>query len=725
MASSLGGDLWNSTDEVWTALVAIAKETAARRKGAGPPAEQVRPPNRHLAESGWHRALRKDATLSNETIRNHAAFIWQVADLLRGDYKQSDYGKVILPLTVIRRLDCVLEPTKAKVLQRHQQLADRIDNLEPVLQAESKQQFYNVSPLDFRRLLDDPNHLADNLRSYILGFSSAARDVIDKFDFDGQITRLDRANLLFLVLSRFADIDLHPDAVSNLEMGYLYEELIRRFSELSNETAGEHFTPREVIRLMVNLLFIEDEKALRDAGAIRTLYDPACGTGGMLSVAEDHLRSLNPEASLQVYGQELNDETYAVCRSDMMLKGQDASHIAPGNSFSDDGHAGEHFDYCISNPPFGVEWKKVEDSIRAEHDKLGFSGRFGAGLPRINDGSFLFLQHMISKMKTPEDGGSRIAIVFNGSPLFTGAAGSGESEIRRWIIENDWLEAVVALPDQLFYNTGISTYFWIVTNRKSPERRGKVQLVDARESWVKMRKSLGNKRKEISLEQIEDITRLYGEFTESVRVKIFPNEAFGFMRITVERPLRLRWEVTADTVELFAAERAWLKLTEEERNRLAAQLTALIDTSVTNKGDLKPLGPVPKAIEKALWDALVVRDEDAPIITNRKGEPEPDPDLRDSENVPLPSETVVWAVDPTERLASLTYRTAVDEYMESEVLPYVSDAWVDYDKTKIGYEVPLTRHFYKCVPPRPLAEIDAEIKALEGEIQDLLREVTE
>ena len=663
--------------------------------------------------------------MSNETIRNHAAFIWQVADLLRGDYKQSDYGKVILPLTVIRRLDCVLEPTKAKVLQRHQLLAEKIDNLEPVLQAEARQQFYNVSPLDFRRLLDDPNHLADNLRSYILGFSSAARDVIDKFDFDGQITRLDRANLLFLVLSRFADIDLHPDAVSNLEMGYLYEELIRRFSELSNETAGEHFTPREVIRLMVNLLFIEDEKALRDAGAIRTLYDPACGTGGMLSVAEDHLRSLNPEASLQVYGQELNDETYAVCRSDMMLKGQDASHIAPGNSFSDDGHAGEHFDYCISNPPFGVEWKKVEDSIRAEHDKLGFSGRFGAGLPRINDGSFLFLQHMISKMKTPEDGGSRIAIVFNGSPLFTGAAGSGESEIRRWIIENDWLEAVVALPDQLFYNTGISTYFWIVTNRKSPERRGKVQLVDARESWVKMRKSLGNKRKEISLEQIEDITRLYGEFTESVRVKIFPNEAFGFMRITVERPLRLRWEVTADTVELFAAERAWLKLTEEERNRLAAQLTALIDTSVTNKGDLKPLGPVPKAIEKALWDALVVRDEDAPIITNRKGEPEPDPDLRDSENVPLPSETVVWAVDPTERLASLTYRTAVDEYMESEVLPYVSDAWVDYDKTKIGYEVPLTRHFYKCVPPRPLAEIDAEIKALEGEIQDLLREVTE
>ena len=682
--------------------------------------------DRHLAKSRRYRAFRKDARLSNETIRNHAAFIWQVADLLRGDYKQSDYGKVILPLTVIRRLDCVLEPTKVNVLRRHQLLAEKIDNLEPVLQAEARQQFYNVSPLDFRRLLDDPNHLADNLRSYILGFSSAARDVIDKFDFDGQITRLDRAKLLFLVLSRFADIDLHPAAVSNLEMGYLYEELIRRFSELSNETAGEHFTPREVIRLMVNLLFIEDEKALRDAGAIRTLYDPACGTGGMLSVAEDHLRSLNPEASLQVFGQELNDETYAICRSDMMLKGQDASHIAPGNSFSEDGHTGQHFDYCISNPPFGVEWKKVEDSIRTEHDKLGFNGRFGAGLPRINDGSFLFLQHMISKMKPPEDGGSRIAIVFNGSPLFTGAAGSGESEIRRWIIENDWLEALVALPDQLFYNTGISTYFWIVTNRKSPERQGTVQLIDARESWVKMRKSLGDKRKEISPEQIEDITRLYGEFTENERVKVFPNEAFGYQRITVERPLRLHWGVPDDASDLVSQNKAWGNLSEPQQASLAMKLHALAGVDFTDKLALaRKLGPVPKAVGKALWDVLAVRDEDAPIITNRKGEPEPDPDLRDNENVPLPKGPVVWNFDPTERLASLTYRSAVDEYMESEVLPYVPDAWVDHDKTKIGYEVPLTRHFYKYVPPRPLAKIDAEIKALEAEIQGLLREVTE
>jgi type I restriction enzyme M protein len=664
--------------------------------------------------------------LTTDTIKNHAAFIWAVADLLRGDYKQSEYGKIILPLTVIRRLDCVLAPTKEKVLRRHQQLSEKIDNLEPVLQAEAKQQFYNVSALDFRRLLDDPNHLADNLRSYILGFSTAARDVIEKFDFDGQITRLDRANLLFLVLSRFADIDLHPDAVSNLEMGYLYEELIRRFSELSNETAGEHFTSREVIRLMVNLLFIEDEKALRDAGAIRTLYDPACGTGGMLSVAEDHLRSLNPDASLQVYGQELNDETYAICRSDMMLKGQDASHIAPGNSFSEDGHAGQHFDYCISNPPFGVEWKKVEDTIRTEHDKLGFNGRFGAGLPRINDGSFLFLQHMISKMKPVAEGGSRIAIVFNGSPLFTGAAGSGESEIRRWIIENDWLEAVVALPDQLFYNTGISTYFWIVTNRKSPERRGKVQLVDARESWVKMRKSLGDKRKEISPDQIDEITRLYGEFSDNERVKILANESFGYQRITVERPLRLRWSVPNDALDLVSQDKVWGKLSEAQRADIASKLEALTGTDFPVKPALaRKLGPSPKAIEKALWDLLAVRDENAPIMMNRKGEPEPDSDLRDNENVPLPREPVAWAVDPAERLASFTYRSAVDQYMESEVLPYVLDAWVDHDKTKIGYEIPLTRQFYKYVPPRPLAEIDAEIKALEAEIQELLREVTE
>jgi type I restriction enzyme M protein len=477
---------------------------------------------------------------------------------------------------------------------------------------------------------------------------------------------------------------------------------------------------------MVNLLFAEDDEVLTGPGVVRTLFDPACGTGGMLSVAEDHVRSLNPQAQLEVFGQELNDETYAICRSDMMLKHQDASHIAQGNSFTEDGHQGRTFDYLLANPPFGVEWKKIEDEVRSEHEQRGFAGRFGAGLPRINDGSFLFLQHMIAKMKPPSEGGSRLAIVFNGSPLFTGAAGSGESEIRRWIIENDWLEAVVALPDQLFYNTGISTYFWIVTNRKSPERRGNVQLVDAREYFVKMRKSLGEKRKEISTEQIDEITRLYADFTEDERVKIFANEAFGYQRITVERPLRLRWEVTTEAIQRLTETKQWAKLTEAEQADVSDRLTSLVGSSTTEKPALaQKLGALPKAIEKQLWDALAVADPAAPVVTNRKGIPEPDPDLRDNENVPLPAVPVTWEADVTERLASLEYRSAVEEYVAAEVLPYVADAWVDYDKTKIGYEIPLTRHFYRYVPPRPLAEIDAEIKALEAEIQELLSQVTE
>ena len=665
------------------------------------------------------------------TIRNHAAFVWSVADLLRGDYKQSEYGRVILPLVVLRRLDCVLEPTKPQVLARRKALAGRIEKDEPVLEHAAGQKFFNTSPLDFRRLLDDPANIADNLRAYIAGFSSAARDVIDKFDFGTQITKLDRANLLFLVVSRFADIDLHPDAVSNLEMGYLYEELVRRFSELSNETAGEHFTPREVIRLMVNLLFIEDEDALATPGVVRTIFDPACGTGGMLSVAEDHLRQLNPGARLEVFGQELNAETYAICRSDMMLKGQDASRIAWGNSFSEDGHPDAHFDYLLANPPFGVEWKKVEDTVRSEAQTKGFHGRFGAGLPRINDGSFLFLQHMVSKMKPAAEGGSRLAIVFNGSPLFTGAAGSGESEIRRWIIENDWLEAVVALPDNLFYNTGISTYFWIVTNRKHEARRGKVQLIDARDLFVKMRKSLGEKRKEISPEQIDEITRLYGEFAEGDRVKIFPNHTFGYLRVTVERPLRQRWEVTDDTIAAVSAQKPIERLDDATVEQLRTVLTQHHGAAFQSQPEaIKSLDEPLKAIGlsatamKAVWASLAVRDDDAPVITDKKGNAEPDPDLRDNENVPLPHLPVTWVADPTGRLATTEYRTAVEDYLCAEVHPYVPDAWVDHDKTKVGYEIPLTRHFYKYTPPRPLAEIDAEIKALEAEIQRLLAEVT-
>jgi type I restriction enzyme M protein len=672
------------------------------------------------------------ATPTTETIRNHAAFIWSVADLLRGDYKQSEYGRVILPMVVLRRLDCVLEPTKPKVLERVASLAGKVANVDPLLrQAAGGEQFYNTSPLTMTRLLDDPPNIADNLRSYLLAFSSAARDVLEKFDLPGQIDRLDRADLLYLVVSRFCDIDLHPQAVSNLEMGYLYEELIRRFLELSNETAGEHFTPREVIRLMVELLFIEDDALLTKPGVVKTMLDPAAGTGGMLSVAEDHLRSLNPEAKLEVYGQELNPETYAICRSDMMLKGQSAGNIMLGNSFSEDGFSGQHFDYLLANPPFGVEWKKVERVVRDEHESKGFAGRFGAGLPRINDGSFLFLQHMISKMKPVEQGGSRLAIVFNGSPLFTGAAGSGESEIRRWIIENDWLEAVVALPDQLFYNTGISTYFWVVTNRKRPERRGKVQLVDARELWQKMRKSLGEKRKELSGEHIAEIVRLYGSFEEGDRVKILPNESFGFLRITVERPLRLRWEVSAETLEGVRVEKKLAKLHPDILDLLVKALAANEGLSDSDRGAVaKVIDPILKAAalptpqQKAVWEALAVRDQDAPVITNRKGEPEPDPDLRDQENVPLPSMRVGFEEDVTGRLGSIEYRTAVEDHLEHEVHPYVPDAWVDHTKTKVGYEIPLTRHFYKYVPPRPLEEIDAEIRHLEAQIHQLLDEIT-
>jgi len=659
------------------------------------------------------------------TIRNHAAFIWSVADLLRGDYKQSEYGRVILPLVVLRRLDCVLEPTKAQVLQRHTALTGRIENIEPVLQAVAGQQFFNTSPLDFRRLLDDPANIADNLRAYIAAFSLGARDVIEKFDLAAQITKLDRANLLFLVISKFADIDLHPEAVSNVEMGYLYEELIRRFSELSNETAGEHFTPREVIRLMVNLLFIEDEKVLATAGTVRTLFDPACGTGGMLSVAEDHLRQLNSAARLEVFGQELNAETYAICRSDMMLKGQDASHIAWGNSFSEDGHPGSRFDYLLANPPFGVEWKKVEDIVKNEAESKGFAGRFGAGTPRINDGSFLFLQHMISKMKPVSEGGSRVAIVFNGSPLFTGAAGSGESEIRRWIIENDMLEAVVALPDQMFYNTGISTYVWILTNDKADADRGLVRLIDARESGTKMRKSLGDKRKELTPNAIEEIAQLYGgalgESADDPRVKVLANEAFGFQRITVERPLRRRWEVTPEALLALTATKPWLawkgrpsvepvEITDAFAPLVGPRFaTASALTAAIKKQD----ATTPLPVVRELVKLAAIADADAPIIKGKAG-PESDPDLRDAENIPLPAGWL--ALDDKARGKALV--DSAEAHLKAEIHPYVPDAWIDHTKTKVGFEIPFTRQFYVYTPPRPVAEIAAEIKDLESQIQD-------
>ena len=670
--------------------------------------------------------------MSDETINNHGAFIWSVADLLRGVYKQSEYGRVILPLTVLRRLDCVLELTKGKVLEVAAKLPEYLENRAPILMHTAGETFYNTSKHTFTTLLADPDNMAGNLRNYIAGFSESARDIIDKFNFDVQIDRLDQHNLLYLVVSKFADLDMRPEVVSNLEMGYIYEELIRKFSELSNETAGEHFTPREVIRLMVNLLLADDDELLTAPGIVKTMLDPACGTGGMLSVSEEYLRKLNPKGRLHVYGQEVNAETYATCRADMLIKGQDASRIRFGNSFDNDQHPNRRFDYLLANPPFGVEWKMVADHVRAEHKTKGFVGRFGAGTPRINDGSFLFLQHMISKMKRPEDGGARLAIVFNGSPLFTGAAGSGESEIRRWIIENDWLEAVVALPDQLFYNTGISTYFWVVTNRKSPKRRGKVQLIDARESWTKMRKSLGNKRKQISEDQIAELTRLYGAFEEGPRCKIFPNESFGFLRITVERPLRLRWEITDDTIGAVAADKKIGKLPSLMQDLLVDKLRtnhgATYRTEKTVKAAVRDalvsvIGEKPVPLVNAITAALAVRDPDAPIITAR-GKPKPDPTLRDYENIPLPPKRVTHEADTTRRLDTLEYRAAINDYLEEEVHPYVPDAWQDPKKTKIGYEIPLTRHFYTYTPPRPLHQIDKEIKTLETEIQALLAGVT-
>ncbi|MEH0844946.1 class I SAM-dependent DNA methyltransferase [Micromonospora sp. CPCC 205711] len=643
-----------------------------------------------------------------------ADLIWNVADLLRGDYKRSEYGRVILPLTVLRRLDWVLEPTKDAVLARHQQLKDMgVQNMDPVLRKAAGLSFYNTSEMSFRKLLRDQDHVALNLRAYIGGFSPGAVDVLEKYAFDAQISRLAEAGLLYQVVAKFADVDLRPAVVSNHQMGYVFEDLIRRFSEISNETAGEHFTPREVIELMVNLLLAPDGDDLVTPGIVRKVYDPACGTGGMLSEAQDHIQEHNPHATVEVYGQELNGETYAICRSDMMLKGGDPTKIAYGNSFSQDGHEGERFDYMLANPPFGVEWKKVENYIKAEAAR-GHAGRFGAGLPRINDGSLLFLQHMISKMKRPEDGGSRLAIVFNGSPLFTGAAGSGESEIRRWILENDLLEGIVALPDQLFYNTGISTYFWILTNRKDPARERKVVLLDGRDYWTKMRKSLGDKRKMLTDEHIAELTRAYvdalsiadnPEHPHHAKVKVFKTTDFGYQRITVERPLRLRFEVTEETVGLLAEARAVLKYAERES--LLAAARSLIGLKSAARGEfamkLNRLGKLPAAVEKAVWEAFSVSDPAGEVQTDRKGKPLPDVDMRDNESVPLDEN--------------------IHNYLKREVLPHVPDAWIDESKTKIGYEIPFTRHFYVYRAPRPLAEIDGEMKALEAEIRNLLGQV--
>ena len=476
-----------------------------------------------------------------KNVKESANFIWSIADLLRGDYKQSDYGKVILPLTVLRRLDCVLDATKEEVLKKHEQLKNTgIEDFDALLNRASGYKFHNRSNFTFDKLVADPNNIALNLRNYINGFSEDAREIIEQFEFENQINKMDDANLLFMVIKRFQEIDLHPDRISSMEMGYMFEELIRKFAEISNETAGEHFTPREVIKLMVNILFLNDRDILTKKGITKTIYDCCAGTGGMLSVAEEYLNELNPDARLEVFGQELNPESYAICKSDLLIKGQNASNIKKGNSISEDKLASEKFDYLITNPPFGVKWEKFAKPVKAEHEQLGHGGRFGAGLPSVSDGSFLFLMHLMSKMKRPEDGGSRLALVFNGSPLFSGSPSKtkNESSIRQWIIENDLLEAVIALPNQLFYNTGISTYVWVISNHKPTVRKGKVQLINAIDFSKKMSKSLGNKRNEITKKQIAEITKIYGEFQANEYSKIFDNKAFGYAKVTVERPER-------------------------------------------------------------------------------------------------------------------------------------------------------------------------------------------
>jgi type I restriction enzyme M protein len=578
---------------------------------------------------------------------NLSSFLWSVADLLRGKYKPHEYGKVILPFTVLRRMDCVLEPTKQAVLAEKKKQHGSGFNADPFLRRAAKVSFYNTSDMNLKAIAGDPDNVAGNLLSYLNAFSSDVADIFERFEMPAQIDRLQKADLLYLVTEKFASVDLHPDKVSNADMGTIFEELIRKFAEQSNETAGDHFTPRDVIRLMADLLFIEDDDVLSKPGVVRTVYDPTAGTGGMLSVAGEYLEHLG--ARVVMVGQELNDESYAICKADMLIKGQDVRQIKPGDTLANDGHAGETFDYMLSNPPFGVEWKQSEKAVRKEYEQQGYNGRFGPGLPRISDGSLLFMLHLVKKMRPVKDGGARFCIVQNGSPLFTGGAGSGESNIRQHLLENDMVEAIVALPTEMFYNTGIATYLWIVTNHKTPQRKGKLQLIDASGFYAKMRKSLGSKRRELNEDHIREITQLFGNFKEVRRPDadgtlvpislIFPNQSFGYRTITVERPLR------------------------DEKGKIV-------------------LGTKAKM----------------------KGKPMPDPELRDTENVPLGED--------------------VEAYFQREVLPHAPDAWIDHEKTKVGYEIPFNRHFYVFKPPRKLAEIDADLKVVTSNIQRMLAELS-
>lgn len=666
-------------------------------------------------------------------ISDKSNFIWKIADILRGDYKQHEYADVILPFTVLKRLDSVLIDTHDEVVDLNKQLTYK--NKAPFLCKVSGYKFYNTSEFTFTKLKDDPNNLDENIVDYIKGFSDNAREILEAFNIYSQIERLEKEGLLYLIVSKFSDeIDLHPDRVSNTEMGYIFEELIRKFSEMSNETAGEHFTPREVIRLMVAILFDPDMDKITEPSFMAKLYDPAAGTGGMLSAGISYAEELNERAIIEVYGQELNQSTYAICKSDTLIKGKGYENIYYGNSFTEDGLKFEKFDYMLCNPPFGVEWKKYQNFIKDEYENQGFDGRFGAGLPRISDGSLLFLQHMISKMKDPKDGGSRIGIVFNGSPLFTGDAGSGESEIRRWIIENGWLETIIALPDQLFYNTGILTYICILSNRKSKLRQGKIQLIDGTSFYERLRKPLADKRKKLSEEDIKKIADIYGKFIESEYSKIFDEDDFAYYRVTVERPLRLNFKASIDRIEKLNDETAFLNLSKskkkneesrkkdieegEKLQRYIIKILQNMDDSILYKDrkefekvlnkefkqeDLKIKAP----IKKAILNALSEKDETAEICRDSKGNLEADTELRDTEQIP--------------------FKENIEDYFKREVLPYAPDAWIDESKTKKGYEIPFTRYFYKYEElgdaEEALSEIKDISKLIEKSIVELFEEV--
>jgi len=644
-----------------------------------------------------------------------AAFIWSVADLLRGDFKQSQYGRVILPFTLLRRLECVLEPTKDKVLSGAKAHADKPDAVrEKLLLREAEQPFFNASPLSLGSLSD--TQTADDLMSYVQSFSQDAREIFEHFHFEDFVQQLGANNLLYQAVQRFASIDLNPQRISNFGMGLIFEELIRKFAESSNETAGEHFTPRDIVHLTTSLVLTGQEHKLQP-NSIVTIYDPTAGTGGFLSEGDEYIQQVSDKVTVSLHGQELNPESYAICKADMLIKGQKVEQIKLGNTLSDDQLYDLKADIMLSNPPFGVEWKKVQKQVTDEHKFKGFDGRFGPGLPRVSDGSLLFLLHLVSKMRDPREGGSRIGIILNGSPLFTGGAGSGESEIRRYLLQSDMVEAIVALPTDMFYNTGISTYIWILSNNKPAERKGKVQLIDASDRASKMRKSLGSKRQLVSEADQDEIVRLYGEFQGTENSKIFPNDAFGYRRISVERPLRLNFQTSEERIARIMEEKAIQKLEAEEQEKILAACRAMDSNTLYQnrpkfqkllKASLTDHQVYPGTPQlKALLNALSERDPEADICEN-KGKPEPDTGLRDNENVPLGE--------------------SVYDYFQREVIPHVPDAWIDESKTDeqdgevgiVGFEIPFNRHFYVFTPPRPLEQIDADLKQCTDRIKEMI-----